>query len=74
MFRRTFIAAAALGFAALGGLAADASALYARNLYNFVSAFWDREAGRPVLSDEDEIVQGVCLTRAGSVVSDRLLG
>src|SRR4029079_11261601 len=26
-------------------LAADASALFARNLYNFLSAFWDKEAG-----------------------------
>ena len=37
-------------------LAADSSALYARNLYNFLSAFWDKEAGRPVLPDDDEIV------------------
>ena len=27
-------------------LAADASALFARNLYNFLSAFWDKEAGQ----------------------------
>ena len=37
-------------------LAADSSALYARNLYNFLSAFWDKETGRPVLPDDDEIV------------------
>jgi len=55
-------------------LAADASALYARNLYNFLSAFWDREAGRPVLPDDDEIVRGVRLTRGGAVVSERLAG
>ena len=55
-------------------LAADASALYARNLYNFLSAFWDKEAKRPVLPDEDEIVQGVRLTRGGQVVNARLLG
>src|SRR5690606_31658706 len=35
-----------------GHLAADASALYARNLYNFLSAFWDKEQGKPVLDDE----------------------
>src|SRR5207302_9022910 len=28
-------------------LAADASALYARNLYNFLAAFWDKEQGAP---------------------------
>jgi NAD(P) transhydrogenase subunit alpha len=55
-------------------LAADASALYARNLYNFLSAFWDKEAKRPVLPDDDEIVQGVRLTRGGQVVSARLKG
>ena len=55
-------------------LAADASALYARNLYNFLSAFWDKDAKRPVLPDDDEIVQGVRLTRGGQVVSQRLLG
>jgi H+-translocating NAD(P) transhydrogenase subunit alpha len=54
-------------------LAADASALYARNLYNFLSAFWDKEAKRPVLPDDDEIVQGVRLTRGGQVVNQRLL-
>ena len=54
-------------------LAADASALYARNLYNFLSAFWDKEAGRVVLPDDDEIVKGVRLTQGGSVVHERLL-
>jgi NAD(P) transhydrogenase subunit alpha len=53
-------------------LAADASALYARNLYNFLSAFWDKEQGRPVLPDDDEIVKGVRLTQAGKVVNERL--
>jgi proton-translocating NAD(P)+ transhydrogenase subunit alpha len=55
-------------------LAADASALYARNLYNFLSAFWDKEAGKVVLPDDDEIVKGVRLTRGGEVVSERLKG
>jgi len=53
-------------------LAADSSALYARNLYNFLSAFWDKEQGRPVLPDDDEIVKGVRLTQGGKVVNERL--
>ncbi len=53
-------------------LAADASALFARNLYNFLSAFWDKEQGRPVLPDDDEIVKGVRLTQGGKVVNERL--
>ena len=53
-------------------LAADASALYSRNLYNFLSAFWDAEAKRPMLPDDDEIVLGVRLTRGGEIVNPRL--
>jgi len=53
-------------------LAADSSALYARNLYNFLSAFWDKDAGRPVL--DEEIGDAVRLTQDGKVVSARLLG
>ena len=53
-------------------LAADASALFARNLYNFLSAFWDKEQGRPVLPDDDEIVKAIRLTQNGKVVNERL--
>jgi NAD(P) transhydrogenase subunit alpha len=55
-------------------LAADASALYARNIYNFLNAFWDAESKRPVLPDDDEIVKGVRLTQGGKVVNERLIG
>ncbi|HWK42928.1 MAG TPA: NAD(P) transhydrogenase subunit alpha [Croceibacterium sp.] len=53
-------------------LAADASALYSRNLFNFLSAFWDKEQGKPVL--DEEIGDAVRLTRGGEVVNERLLG
>ena len=53
-------------------LAADTSALYARNLYNFLSAFWDGEAKKLAMPDDDEIVQGARLTQSGKVVSERL--
>ena len=53
-----------------GHLAADASALFARNLYNFLSAFWDEEAGRPVL--DEEIGDAVRLTQGGKIVNERL--
>ena len=55
-------------------LATDASALFARNLYNFLSAFWDKDAGAPLLPDDDEIVKGMRLTKSGKVVSERLSG
>lgn len=52
-------------------LAADSSALFARNLFNFLSAFWDKEAGRPVL--DEEIGTAVRVTQGGKVVHERLL-
>ena len=54
-------------------LAADASALFARNLYNFLSAFWDKEQGRPVFPDDDEIVKAIRLTHGGKVGNERLI-
>jgi NAD(P) transhydrogenase subunit alpha len=53
-------------------LAADASALFARNLYNFLAAFWDKDQARPVLPDDDEIVKGIRLTHGCKVVHERL--
>jgi NAD(P) transhydrogenase subunit alpha len=53
-------------------LAADASALFARNLYNFLSAFWDKDQNRPVLPDDDELVRGIRLTQGGKVIHERL--
>ena len=53
-------------------LAADASALFARNLYNFLAAFWDQEAGALVLPDDDQIVKDIRLTRGGELIHERL--
>jgi len=52
-------------------LPADASALFSRNLYNFLAAFWDKEQGRPVL--DAEIGDAIRLTQGGKVVNPRLL-
>ena len=57
-----------IGFANMPGrLAADASALYARNHYNFLSPF-AKEDGALELDDEDELVKGIRLTKDGAVV------
>jgi len=53
-------------------LAADSSALFARNLANFLTAFWDKDQGRPVLPDDDEIVVAIRLAKDGSIVNERL--
>jgi len=53
-------------------LAADASALFARNLYSFLSAFWDKDKSGVALPDGDEIVKAIRLTQGGKVVNERL--
>lgn len=53
-------------------LPTDSSALFARNLFNFLSAFWDKEQGRPVL--DAEIGDAIRLTQGGRIVNERLLG
>jgi len=53
-------------------LAADTSALFSRNLFNFLSAFWDKDGGLPQL--DDEIGSAVRLTQGGKIVNQRLLG
>ncbi len=53
-------------------LAADASALFSRNHFNFLSAFWDKEAGKPEL--DEEIGDAIRLTKGGEVVNTRLAG
>jgi len=54
-------------------LAADASALYARNLYNFVELMIDKETKQLAVDWEDEIITGTCLTRDGAIVHPALL-
>ena len=54
-----------------GTMAADASALFSRNLFNFLSAFWDKEKNAPVL--DEEIGDAIRLTQGGKVVNARLL-
>ena len=57
-----------------GRLPVDASALYARNLFNFIAPFVDAESGAVAIDWEDELVTGTALTRDGSVVHPLLAG
>lgn len=54
-------------------LATDASALYSRNLMNFVELLVDTEAKKLDIDWDDEIIKGTCLTRDGKVVHPALL-
>jgi NAD(P) transhydrogenase subunit alpha len=49
-------------------IAVDASALYARNLLNFMTMISAKTGGRLVIDWEDEIIRAVLLTHDGTVV------
>jgi NAD(P) transhydrogenase subunit alpha len=51
-----------------GRLPASASALYARNLYNFLEILVDKKAKTLAVNWDDEIVKGTALTRDGAIV------
>jgi NAD(P) transhydrogenase subunit alpha len=57
-----------------GRVAADASALYARNLYNFVQPLVDEETKAFKPDWEDEILKAVVLTREGRIVHPDFAG
>jgi len=57
-----------------GALAADASALYARNLFNFVSLMVDKKTGTLAIDWNDEIIRGALVTRDGALVHPVLGG
>jgi len=49
-------------------IAVASSQLYARNLLTFLTTFWDKDAKAPKLTETDDIIKGVTLTRGGQVV------
>jgi NAD(P) transhydrogenase subunit alpha len=49
-------------------LSTDASSLYAKNIFNFLSLIIDKENKKIAIDWDDEIVKGVCLTHDGNVV------
>jgi NAD(P) transhydrogenase subunit alpha len=51
-----------------GRLAVDASSLYARNLFNFVSLIVDKKSGLMAIDWNDEIIKGALVTKDGDVV------
>ena len=57
-----------------GRLAVDASSLYARNLFNFVSLLVDKKTGQLAIDWNDEIVKGALVAKDGEVVHPTLKG
>ena len=54
-------------------LAADTSALYAKNLLNFITPLVNEEKNGLNIDWEDEIIVGTLLTKDGKIVHERLL-
>jgi H+-translocating NAD(P) transhydrogenase subunit alpha len=52
-----------------GRLAVDASSLYSRNLFNFVSLLVDKKTGALAIDWNDEIVKGAVVARDGELVT-----
>ena len=55
-------------------IAADASSLYARNMFNFISPMLDAESGALNLNMEDEVIEASLLCRSGEVLKPQFFG
>ena len=56
-----------------GELATDASALFSRNLLNFITPMVDKETKALTINLEDEVVKGTLVTRDGQIVHPSLV-
>ena len=56
-----------------GRIPVSASSLYAKNLLTFLTTFWDKASGAPLLPETDDIIKGVMLTRDGAIVHPSFL-
>ena len=50
----------------------DASIMYASNLFNLLSEYWDKENSTFVLDRENDIIQGCLITHDGSIVNETI--
>jgi NAD(P) transhydrogenase subunit alpha len=57
-----------------GRLAVDASSLYARNLFNFISLLVDKKTGQLAIDWNDDIVKGALVTKDGEMVHPAVKG
>lgn len=53
-------------------LAETASALFAKNLLNFVSPHFDKESGKFAFDEEDKTVEGTMVCKDGEITSERV--
>jgi len=57
-----------------GRLAVDASSLYSRNLFNFISLLVDKKTGQLAIDWNDDIVKGALVTKDGEMVHPAVKG
>jgi NAD(P) transhydrogenase subunit alpha len=55
-----------------GRIPEEASKLFARNLFNFLSPFFDKEKGVFAFDPEDEVITGTQVTKGGKIVHPAL--
>ena len=53
-------------------VAQDASSLYAKNLFNFISPHFQETTGNLTISWEDETIIGTLITKEGEVMQESL--
>jgi H+-translocating NAD(P) transhydrogenase subunit alpha len=64
-----------IGIANLPGRAAlHASQVYAENLVNLITEFWDKNEKTFVLKLDDEVINGCLVTHGGKIVNQKLIG
>lgn len=49
-------------------IARDASALYARNILNFLTLLWDKEQKKLNINLEDDIIKATAITQKGKII------
>lgn len=49
-----------------------ASIMYASNLYNLVSEYWDSDNNNLVLNQEDDIIRGCLITHGGEIINETI--
>lgn len=57
-----------------GRIGVDASALYARNVVNFLTPLFDKDSKAFAPKEDDEIIKACCLTRGGAIVHPQFQG
>jgi len=50
----------------------DATEMYASNIFNLVSDYWDEEKKELILNFDDDILQGAVITHAGDIVNQTI--